>query len=265
MIETVTESDAQSPADEKPVVFTPVSAEEFSRRRARNGWIIGAVIAALVAATGYIYKRTTDPLHAKESFDAGTRLLNTARYNQAIFSFDRAIHLKSDFSEAYLLRGKSYVGVGQVEESLRDFTKVTELQPSNPAGWIARGSAYLDLNNFQAAVADASKAIKVSPNESAAYTLRGMALRKSGNPQKALADFNRAVSLAPTTPNYFDRGTTYQMLGQHQAAISDLNHVIDVIPDLATAFFARAESRRAIGDLQGAKKDHAFGRVLDGR
>jgi hypothetical protein len=37
-----------------------------------------------------------------------------------------------------------------------------------------------------------------------------------------------------------------------------------VIPDLASAFFARAESRRAIGDLTGAQQDHRQGRILDG-
>ena len=148
--------------------------------------------------------------------------------------------------------------------ALLDFTKVIELRPSDPNGWIERGRLYLDLNNFHAAVADASQAIAVSPNQAAAFSLRGTALRKGGDPKKAIEDFNRALALEPSANNYFERGSTYQLLGEHQLAIADFDHVIEMIPDLASPFFARAQSRRALGDLSGAERDHQQGRILDG-
>ncbi len=252
------------PDDEQPVVLVPVSAEDFSRRKSRIIWTVAAVILALLAAAGYMYKRYTDPMHAQESFDAGTRLYKIARYNQAILSFDRAVALKPDLVDAYLMRGKSYVGKADPEQSLSDFTKVIELRPSDPAGWIARGAAYLDLNNFQAAIEDATQAIAANSKQAGAYNLRGSARRESGNSKKALDDFNRAVELEPSAANYFERGSTHQLLGEHELAIADFNQVIEMIPDLASAFFARAESRRALGDLPGAHQDHLQGRILDG-
>jgi tetratricopeptide (TPR) repeat protein len=263
MIKTVPDPEVNPPSSDQPLVLIPVSAEDFSRRRSRIGWISAAVILALLAGAGYLYKRYTDPMHAQESFDAGTRLFKIARYNQATLSFDRAIALKPDLVDAYLMRGRSHVEQAEPEKALRDFTKVTEMRPSDPAGWIARGAAYLDLNNFQAALADASQAIAVNPKEAAAYTLRGAALRKSGNPKGAIDDFNRAVSLDPSAKNYFERGATYKLIGEHRLAIADFNRVIEMIPDLASAFFARAESRRAIGDVLGAQQDHQQGRILD--
>jgi tetratricopeptide (TPR) repeat protein len=265
MIERVRDPAVNSPKDQAPVLLVPVSAEDFSRRKSRIGWSAAAVILAVFAATGYMYKRYVDPLHAQESFDAGTRLFKIARYNEAELSFDRAIALKPDLVDAYLLRGKSYVQQSEPEKALRDFTKVTELRPSDSAGWIARGSAYLELNNFEAAIADASQAVAANPKEPEAYALRGAALRKSGNPKQAIEDFNHAVTLDPSAKNYFERGATYQLVGEHQSAIGDFDHVIEVIPDLASAFFARAESRRAIGDMRGAQEDHKQGRILDGR
>ena len=251
--------------NQPPLVLIPVSAEDFSRRKSRIIWAVGSVTVVLLAAAGYMYKSYVDPLHAQESFDAGTRLFKIARYNQAELSFDRAIALKPDLVDAYLLRGKSYVEQSEPERALRDFSKVIELRPSDPEGWIARGSAYLELNNFEAAIADASKAIAANPKAAEAYSLRGTALRKGGNPKQAVEDFNQAVSLEPSTKNYFERGSTYQLIGEHQSAIADFNHVIETIPDLASAFFARAESRRAIGDIRGAEQDHKQGRILDGR
>ena len=260
----MSDPDVNSPGKNQPVVLIPVTAQDFSRRKARIAWTAAAAVVVLLAVAGYLYKRYTDPLHARESFDAGTRLFKIARYNQATMSFDRAVALKPDFVEAYLLRGRSYVELADTDKAIRDFTKVIELRPSDPTGWIARGDAYLELNNFQAAIADASQAIAVDWKAADAYALRGSALRRSGDPKKAADDFSVAVTLDPTPKNYFERGSTYQILGEHDRAIADFDHVIEVIPDLATAFFARAESRRALGDVAGARKDHQQGRILDG-
>jgi tetratricopeptide (TPR) repeat protein len=264
MIKTVRDSEINSAGGERPLVAIPVTAQEETRRKRRMLLIIAGAVLAVVVLAGYLYKRSVDPLHARESLDAGTRLFKIARYDQAILSFDRAIGLKPDLAEAYLLRGKSYVGDSRPDPALLDFTKVIELRPSDPNGWIERGRLYLDLNNFHAAVADASQAIAVSPNQAAAFSLRGTALRKGGDPKKAIEDFNRALALEPSANNYFERGSTYQLLGEHQLAIADFDHVIEMIPDLASPFFARAQSRRALGDLPGAERDHQQGRILDG-
>ena len=249
----------------QPLVLIPVTAEDDARRKRRIKLSSFAAVVIVLAVTGFLYKRYTDPLNAKASYDAGTRLFKIARYNQAILSFDRAVSLKPDLVDAYLMRGKSFVGNAQPDKALVDFTTVIEMRPFEATGWVERGAAYLDLNKFDLAIADASKAIAVNPNLAAAYNLRGSAIRKSGDPQKALADFNRAVELEPSADNYYQRGANYQALGEHRLAIADFDRVIYLIPDLGNAFYARAASKRAIGDIDGASQDHHEGRVLDGR
>jgi tetratricopeptide (TPR) repeat protein len=265
MIESVPDPEVKSPGAQQPLVLVPVSASDFSRRRARIGWIVGASIIVVLAAAGYLYKRAIDPVHAKESFDAGTRLFKIARYNQAALSFDRAIALKPDFVEAYMMRGKAAAEQSEPEKALGDFSKVIELRPADPDAWLERALCYFALNNFQAAIADSSQAITLNPKLAGAYAQRGSAYRKSGDFKKALEDFSHAVELEPSAPNYFERGAIHALMGQHELAISDFDRVIELIPDLPTAFFARAESRRALGDEKGAERDHAQGRILDGR
>jgi tetratricopeptide (TPR) repeat protein len=260
----VNDPEVKSPADDQPVMMIPVTAEDVSRQQWRMRLTVAVTLLAILATAGYIYKRSLDPLNAQESFDAGTRLFKIARYSQAILSFDRAVALKPDMTDAYLMRARSNVGDAKPELALADFTKVIELRPSDPTASIERGSAYLELNNYRAAITDASQAIKLNPSQAAAYNLRGSALRKNGDLQKALEDFNRAVELAPTADNYYQRGATYQLLGEHRLAIKDFDQVIAIIPDLANAFFARAASRRAIGDIAAAQSDHRQGRILDG-
>ncbi len=256
--------EVNSPDEEQPLVLIPVTAEDVARRKRRLRLSLTVATLIILGVTGYLYKRYVDPLNAKESYDAGVRLFKIARYNQAILSFDRAVALQPGMVDAYLMRGRSFVGDAKPDQALPNFNRVIELRPSDPVGWIERGKAYLELNNFRAAISDASQAISLDASQASAYNLRGAAVRKSGDPKKALDDFNRAVELAPTADNLYDRGATYQLLNEHRLAIADFDQVIAIIPDLASPFFARAESKRALGDFDAAERDHLHGRILDG-
>jgi tetratricopeptide (TPR) repeat protein len=248
-----------------PVVLVPVSAEYVAGRRRRIFMICWSAALLAVGTAGYLYKRSVDPIHAQESYDAGVRLLKIARYSQAILSFDRAIALKPDLIDAYLERGRAFVGDSQTERAIQDFTRVIELRPNDPQPLIDRGMAHIEQKDYQAAIADADKALGIDPKAAAAFNLRGVAHRAMGNLDGALRDFGRAVDLASNETNYYERGATYQLLGEHRRAIADFSQVIAFRPDASAGYFARAQSLRAIGDLQGAEQDYLQGRIIDGR
>jgi tetratricopeptide (TPR) repeat protein len=255
---------SKSPNPARRPVVIPVSSEDFHRSKQR---IIIAVLAAVAVLAGgivYAYKRSVDIVHARESFDSGVRLLSVASYSQAVLSFDRAVGLKSDFADAYLMRGKAYQGDSKSDEAIDDFSRVIALRPNDPRGFVARSAVYLDRKKYAKAMEDASRAIELDPRLAAAYNLRGLAVRALGDGQRALADFNRAVELEPNEDNYYQRGATYQMLDQHALAIADLNHVIAIRPDASPGFLARAQSRRAIGDYEGAQMDETRVKQIEG-
>jgi tetratricopeptide (TPR) repeat protein len=249
----------------QPVIFIPVEAEDLARRRRGRLTVVWTVTIILVGTAGYYYKRSVDPIHAQESYESGVRLLKIARYPQAILAFDRAISLKPDLADAYLMRAKALVADNQTERSFHDFSQTIEMRPNDPQPLIERGMAYLELKDYQAAIGDSSAALALDTNLANAYNLRGTAVRAMGNLQGALADFDRAVNLLPNENNYFERGTTYQMLGEHAKAIADFTEMIGFRPDTAAGYFARAKSKRAIGDIRGAEQDHLAGRIIDGR
>ena len=251
------------PEPEVTPVFIPVPAEDFSRRKRRLVLACVAGAVAIAAAAGYIYKRSVDPLHAQESYDAGERLFASGRYSQAILSLDRAIDLKPDLAAAYYLRARA--AEEETGLALRDFTAFIRLRPSDPRGYLGRGQAYFNLKNFTAAIADSDRAVALDPKLGTAYNLRGMARRSAGNPKLALEDFTQAVTLEPNADNYYQRASTYQVLGEHRLALSDFNQVVEYLPDQAQGYFARSESRRALGDLPGAIADRRRGLELDAR
>jgi tetratricopeptide (TPR) repeat protein len=253
------------PTDEANLdwVLVPVTQVDHDRRRQKTRLLGYGVVVALVVLGGWIYKRSVDPIRALEAFDVGERLAKTAHYQQAIVSYDRAISLKTDFADAYSLRGRANAALAKPQLAIEDFNRVLGLRPRDTAAFLDRGMAHLALEEFSDAVRDFDRAIAIDPQLSIAYNLRGSAIRTMGDPQKALADFNRAVALNPDMDNLFQRGATYQLLGNHEAAILDFSQVISFVPNSGQAYFARALSFRALGDLESAQRDHRTGRILD--
>jgi tetratricopeptide (TPR) repeat protein len=249
---------------EKPVVMIPMTAEDVERRRRRHYLILLAAGLAVLILGWYVYRRTVNPVRAQQAYTDGTRLMQATHYEQAILNFDRAIELKSDFAGAYRMRGRAYMGVGKPAEAISDFTKVAALQPSEATVLVDRGFAYLDEKDWARAIADASRALELNNKLARAYNLRATAVRATGDAAKAVEDLSRAVELDPNLDNYFQRAATYQLLNDHQRAVADFDQALALAPDQPYAYFARAQSRAALGDSTGAQEDIRAGRKIDG-
>jgi len=251
------------PAD-IPAPLVPVSAEDFAARKRRRLLAWGSV-AALVALLGiWLYRRTQAPVEAQQSFDIGQRLLKATRYPEAILSFDHALALKSDLTEAYRLRGRANAAENNFDSAIQDFTQVIQRQPGSAEAFIERAAARLGKKDYSGVIADCGEAISRDSKLAYAYNLRGMAFRETNNLQKSVEDFNRAVELSPAVDTYFQRAATYQLMGQHRLAIADLDRMIDLAPGSPMGYLARARSREALGDAAGASKDRETGRSLEG-
>jgi tetratricopeptide (TPR) repeat protein len=248
----------------KPLVLIPVTAADVERaqRRRMLKWLAGGLVVIL--AGGIVYKRVTDPQNAREAFDAGMRLMNATRYDQAILNFNRVVDLQPRFAEAYRMRGRAYVAQSNQDQAIRDFTRVTELQPRDASALTERGFAHLDKKDYANAIADADRAIALDPKLARAYNLRGTAHRSAGDLPKAVDDFTKALQLEQNLDNYFQRASTYQRMGEHPLAIIDFTKALEEDPQQPHIYFARAESRSAVGDSAGAKADIAAGRKIDG-
>jgi tetratricopeptide (TPR) repeat protein len=247
----------------KPPVMIPVTAEDVQRVRNRRllKWLAAALIVMLA---GWIfYKRINDPRNAREAFDAGMRLVKTTRYDQAILNFNRTVDLQPGFAEAYRMRARAYIAESNQDLAIRDFTRLIELQPNDTQALVERGSARLDKNDYAGVIADADRAIALDPKLARAYNLRGTARRSAGDLHAAVEDFSKAVELDPSLDNYFQRASTYQRLGEHAKAIADFGKALEQDPEQPHIYYARAASRAAVGDADGAKADTARGQKID--
>jgi tetratricopeptide (TPR) repeat protein len=254
----------ESPEPEKSIVMIPVAAEDMVRRARRRKAGIAAAAIAVGIAGWYGHERTVDPVRAQQAYGDGVRLVRDTRYEQAILNFDRAIALQSNYADAYRMRGGAFVSIGKPDSAIPDFTKVMTLEPWEATVFVQRGFAYVERKDWSRAMADASHALALNGKLARAYNLRATAVRSAGDPTKALEDFSRAVELDPNLDNYFQRAATYQLLNDHKHAMEDLNQALAAWPHEPHMHFARALSRAALGDSQGALEDIRAGRIIEG-
>lgn len=266
MIERVNSpGEVPQPRETKPLVLVPATAGDVARRKRRKIlWISAAVVVVLLGA-GYLYKRWVDPIHARQSYEEGMRLFAATGYPQAILAFDRAVALDPKMAGAYLMRGRANAIDGKIDAAIADFGKTLELRPYDLEALLARGREYMELKDYQSARADADRALAVDSRFAPAYNLRATAARALGDLKKGVEDFTRAIELSSDRDDYFQRGATYQMLGDHRRALADFDRMIAIQPDAAPAYYARAESRLALGDVSGAEQDRQQARALEHR
>jgi tetratricopeptide (TPR) repeat protein len=253
-----------SPEPEKSIVMIPVLAEDVVRGARRRRAKVATAAIAIGILAWHLHQRTIDPVRARQAYIDGVRLVRDSRYEQAILNFDRAIELRANFADAYRMRGRAYVSMGEADRGIPDFTKVMALEPREATVFVQRGFAYLDEKEWDRAMADASQALALNGKLAGAYNLRASAVRSAGDPVKALQDFSRAVKLEPNLDNYFQRAATYQLLNDHRRAVEDLTHALLAWPYDPHLYFALAQSRAALGDSRGALQDIRAGRKIEG-
>ncbi len=142
-------------------------------------------------SVGYLYSDLARGLHSFGSF-----YMEGVESESAISAYDRAIHLKPDFVEAYFNRGISKKILSQYDETIADFSKVITLKPDFAEAYSERGNIKNILGQYSAAITDANEALRLKPDLPNAYAVRGEARMGMNDIEEAKTDFETALRLA---------------------------------------------------------------------
>src|SRR5688572_29971374 len=158
-----------------------------------------------------------------------------------LYSYNEAIRLKPDFSEAYTNRGIAHHDRGELDAALADFEEAIRLTPDDPDAYSHRGNLRRITGDLPGALADFAEALRLNPVFPEAYNNRGNALGNHGDLAGALSDFDQAIRLKPDFADaYYNRGGAYRDSGNLDAALADLTEAIRLRPDDADAYNNRA-------------------------
>lgn len=117
-------------------------------------------------------------------------------YEQAIFTYNRAIQLDPTYAKAYYNRGHAYYQLKEYERAIADYDRVVQLNPAYPVVYFNRGKVYESLGWYRQAIADYSSALQRFPWLIEAYVSRGDAYRALGKYEQALVDYDWAAQFS---------------------------------------------------------------------
>ena len=116
-----------------------------------------------------------------------------------------------------------YLG-GQYQAAIGQFDNVLRVDITNVNAFIYRGRSYLGLNNFHAAISDFTHAHRRAPDNADILALRGGSYFRQGFHVEAIADLSRAIELDESNVSAREyRARTYEAMGQHSLAQADFN------------------------------------------
>ena len=187
-----------------------------------------------------IQSQDLDPaaLSAEDHFLRGNAYHESGEYQQAVNSYNEALRLRPEFTEAYYNRGNAYQHLGEYRRALADYNEALRLRPENPEAYTNRGNAYRHLGEYWKALANYNEALKLRPEFSEAYNNRGASYADLGEHEKALADFTEALRLRSEFPEaYYNRGVAYVDLGEHQKALADYNEALRLRPEFLDPYY----------------------------
>ena len=137
-------------------------------------------------------------------------------YEQAIFTYNRAIQLDPTYVKAYYNRGHAYCQLKEYERAIADYDRVVQLNPAYPIVYFNRGKAYESLGQYRQAIADYSSALQLVPWLIEAYISRGDAYRALGEYGQALVDYDWAAQLSPNAAEVLLREVARRRLRRKQ-------------------------------------------------
>lgn len=171
-----------------------------------------------------------------------------ARVDQALAVCDMVLAADPGNVEALTQRGIINLGEGRLEQAMEDFNRALRSHGDNPLALVGRGRARVGLRKTQEGHADGARALAICTRaiekeeaDARTWFVRGLAHLLLDRRDEALQDFAMAGNLDDTLVEaHIERAGLYRRDGRLNRAAELLTHVVEVRPDCAVAYLARA-------------------------
>lgn len=155
------------------------------------------------------------------------------RYRDAIKFYIKAN--ERDANSIFLERiADCYFDLGDYSQALTQVDKALSMKPDDEDLYLLKGNIYNEMGNQPAAIEQLDKYIEMAPEFFYGYYRRGWFRDEQDDRAGAIDDYTMAITLEPSYAySYIGRGRDYERLGQHEAAIIDYKKVIelDTVPE----------------------------------
>jgi tetratricopeptide (TPR) repeat protein len=205
--------------------------------------------------------------------------IKEGKYSEANKNLSQLIQTNPSLAEAYTLRGRIDERTGQYEKALTDYGIALALMPNEIEANFNRGVAAYRLKRFDLAKPDFKKVLSIKSTETNTIYFRSTnneSTDKIFTAQSSISDlvynylglietslkqydsaifyFNSAISINANADYYAHRGLAYQAKGDHEKALLDFNHALQLEPGHAVSKNNLAALKKKEGNYADAEK-----------
>jgi FimV-like protein len=168
--------------------------------------------------------------------------LELDRHADALASFQQLIALRSDYPEAYVGLGESYVKSGDRVNAQRMFERALAIDPHCADAMNQIGLMAASADDLTGARTWFQKAIEAQPDHPGAINNLAVLYAKTGKPDDAIAAFRYGIQKNPEDEKlYLNLARIYVMMGEREKARTVLDELIAQKPGSSIAAQALAE------------------------
>ena len=176
-------------------------------------------------------------------FERGVEQLEAGDFQGSLAYFDKAIEIKADFYEAWLLPGIALYELGRFDEAITSYDKAVEIKPDDHEAWYNRGITLDKLGKFDEAITSYDKAVEIKSDYHQAWLFRGVVLGNLGRFDESIASFDKAIEIKPDEHYaWFNRGIALGKLGRFDQAIQSYDKAVEIKPDYHEAWYTRGNA-----------------------
>ncbi len=143
---------------------------------------------------------------------------------------------------------------GDLRGAQRAFRQVTELEPGYVDGWVNLGRVALAEGDLDAAREVLGRALEIEPELARAHHFLGLAAKELGEYDEALEHFGVAARQYPRDRVVRNQiGVVHFRRRDYQAAVDELQQVLDIDPEDLMAHYTLMLAYRGLGDLDSSR------------
>ena len=176
---------------------------------------------------------------------------------RALIWLERALKIDSSYAPAQIRMGEMLENLGRDDDARRHFSRAFDLDPDDALASLGLGRLSLARDDLDSAVPELERAYALGPEIQAVVATLARAYNRQGRRElarKLAQDARRLPRMthhpdqlrgnvreqAVDTESYLRRARTYADVGQLERARTELETLVKIEPDLATAHFAAA-------------------------
>jgi len=185
--------------------------------------------------------------------DPGNQDSASARYGQAVASYDSALAYKHDLNEAWYNRGTVLFKMDLLAQAAASFDSAIAYKHDYNKAWYNRGNALFELGDYENAVASFDSALTYTRDDHAAWSNRGLALDRLGRYEEAVASYDSALmSFRQGWITWHNRCITFAHLSSYRNAVESCDSALGYKWDFPEAWCDRGAALANLGQYSAA-------------